>query len=218
MRTIVRRRHQVGRTLRDCRMRIKSLLRDKRAVPPADIGTRWTLRLRAWLEAVELTPLVRAVLDDLLEEMDQLKQRLARLDAALERIAEADGMIQQLLKIKGVGVITACTMRAVVGRFDRFRNGKQFARYCGLTPRNASSGERVADAGLIRAGDADLKTLLIQVAHRVVRTVPEWRRLEHGLIERGKPKCVAIVAVANRWTRRLWHDLRRVDSPLTMAA
>ncbi len=29
-----------------------------------------------------------------------------------------------------------------------------------------------------------------------------------GLLERGKPSCVAIAAVANRWTRRLWHELK----------
>lgn len=218
LRTLVRRRHQLGRMQRDTRMRIKALLRDKRIRPPAEVGMRWTLRLRAWLESVEIAPLGRIVLDDLLLELDQLRQRLVCMDQALTRIAASDGLIQSLLTIKGVGLITACTLRAVVGRFDRFRNGKQFARYCGLTPRNASSGERVADAGMVRTGDADLKLLLIQVAHRVVRFVPQWRCLEQRLLDRGKPKCVAIVAVANRWARRLWHDLKRIDEPLTLAA
>lgn len=218
LRTLVRRRHQLGRMLRDTRMRIKALLRDKRVRPPGEIGMRWTLRLRRWLESVELAALGRVVLDDLLEELDQLKQRVTRLDRALEQIAATDRMIEALMSIKGVGLITACTLRAVVGRFDRFRNGKQFSRYCGLTPRNASSGERMADAGIVRAGDADLKLLLIQAAHRVVRTVPKWRRLEQTLLDRGKPKCVAIVAVANRWARNLWHELKRIDVPLTLTA
>lgn len=218
LRTLVRRRHQVGRLLKDSRLRVKALLRDKRVSPPVEVGGRWTLRLRGWLESVELPPLARVVLDDLLGEMDQLRQRLARMDEMLSKIAQADGLIQSLLAIKGVGVVTACTMRAVVGRFDRFRSGKQFSRYCGLTPRNASSGERVADAGIVRAGDPDLKVLLIQAAHRIVRTVPEWARMEQRLMERGKPKCVAIVAVANRWARRLWHELRCHDAPLTLAA
>ncbi|MGH2610317.1 MAG: IS110 family transposase [Tepidiformaceae bacterium] len=218
LRTLVRRRHQLSRSLRDARMRIKSLLRDKRAHPPAEVGLRWTLRLRRWLQTVPLPSLARAVLDDLLEEMDAHRHRLARLDEMLERVAAGDRMMQSLMAIKGVGVVTACTLGAVVGRFDRFRNGKQFARYCGLTPRNASSGERMADAGLIRSGNPELKTLLIQVAHRIVRNVPRWREMERGLMERGKPKCAAIVAVANRWTRRIWHDLKSIDAPLTIAA
>lgn len=104
--------------------------------------------------------------------------------------------------------VTAWTLRAVIGRFDRFKNGKQLSRYCDLTPKNASSGERVADAGLVRAGDPTLKTVLIQVAHRLVRCAGEWNSLYLGLRERGKPACVAIAAVANRWTRRLWHELK----------
>lgn len=217
LRTLVRRRHQLGWSRRDTRQRIKALLRDKRTSPPAEVGTRWTNRFRHWLETVELQPLTRAVLDDLLGELDHLTACLGRLDLLLEQIAEADAMIQSLLRIKGVGLVTACTLRAVVGRFDRFRNAKQFSRYCGLTPRNVSSGERVADAGLVRAADATLKSLLIQVAHRVVRTEPHWRELERGLMERGKPKCVAVVAVANRWARRLWHELRSVDATATFA-
>jgi hypothetical protein len=97
----------------------------------------------------------------------------------------------RLRQIKGIGPVTAWTLRAVIGRFDRLRNGKQISRYCGLTPKNASSGERVADAGLVRAGDPTLKTVLIQVAQRIVRRDGEWNSLYLGLLERGKPARVA---------------------------
>jgi transposase len=213
LRTLVRRRHQLTDALRNAKLRIKALLRDKRVVTPEEVGTRWTLRHRRWLKELALPSMARAVLDDLLAEFDYHAACRARLDVLLERVAGTDGMIQRLMTIKGIGMVTACTLRAVVGRFDRFRNGKQFARYCGLTPRNASSGEHVADAGLVRAGDPGLKTMLIQVAHRVVRYVPKWRELQRGLLERGKAKCVAIAAVANRWTRRLWHDLKAMAEP-----
>ncbi len=47
----------------------------------------------------------------------------------------------------------ATVMRAVIGRFDRFRTGKQLSRYCGVTPYDSSSGKRQADVGLIEAGN-----------------------------------------------------------------
>jgi len=59
------------------------------------------------------------------------------------------------------------TIRAEIGRFDRFRTGKQMARFCGLSPHNASSGARQADAGLIRAG---LRRL---IDHDVTRRRPK---------------------------------------------
>lgn len=74
------------------------------------------------------------------------------------------------MTLAGVGLVTAATMRAEIGRFDRFDTGKQLARFCGVTPRNASSGARQADAGLIRAGNPQLRTLLIELAHRLIRT------------------------------------------------
>jgi len=77
----------------------------------------------------------------------------ARLLAAIEkRLTETtaeDAVVSKLQTYKGVGLITAVTLRAEIGRFDRFRSGKQLARFCGFSPRNASSGERVADAGLV---------------------------------------------------------------------
>lgn len=208
LRTLMRRRHQLTDALRRAKTRIGALLRDKRVATPAEIVTKWTLRHVAWLKELTLPPCARMVLDDLLAEIDYHAQRRDTLDARLEQVTAGDAMIARLRQINGIGPVTAWTLRAVIGRFDRFRNGKQLSRYCGLTPKNASSGERVADAGLVRAGDPTLKTVLIQVAQRVVRCEGEWNSLYLGLLERGKPACVAIAAVANRWTRRLWHELK----------
>ena len=107
----------------------------------------------------------------------------------------------------GVGLITAVTIRAEIGRFDRFRNGKQLARFCGLSPRNASSGQRQADAGLIKAGNPQLRVALIETAHRLLRFDDRWCKFGGRMLARGKPKCVVIAAMANRWIRGLHHQL-----------
>ncbi len=64
-------------------------------------------------------------------------------------------MVKKLMSLEGIGLITAVTMRAEIARFDRFDSGKQLSRYCGVTPRNASSGTKQADAGLVRAGQLE---------------------------------------------------------------
>ena len=101
----------------------------------------------------------------------------------------------------------AWMLAAWIGRFDRFKNGKQLARYCGLSPRNASSGARQADAGLINAANPALRAILIQAAHRLMRTSDRWATLANRLLKKGKPKCVVIAAVANRWVRSMHHRL-----------
>ena len=108
----------------------------------------------------------------------------------------------------GIGIVTACVLRAEIGRFDRFRTGKQLSRFYGLSPRNASSGDRQADAGLVKAASPLLRTTLIEAAHRLVRFQPQWRTLRDRLCEARKPVTVAIAAVANRWTRWLSQEAK----------
>jgi len=82
-----------------------------------------------------------------------------------------------------------------------------------VTPRNASSGARQADAGLIKACNPDLRKVLIELSHRIIRTKdPQGSQLAAGMLGRGKSKNVVVAAVANRWERWLPHELRR-DQP-----
>ncbi len=116
----------------------------------------------------------------------------------LEQWAEGEAVICKSRQWRGVGLVTAVTMRAEIGRFDRLPSGKQLARFCGVTPHNASSEARQANAGLIRAGDPPRRRVLIELAHRVIRMQDgRWPALAHKLLRQGKKNVAA--AVANRW-------------------
>ena len=93
----------------------------------------------------------RWLLEQQLEMIAFLGGQIAAADAHIKNAVADDPVVARLLSLEDVGLITAVTLRAEVGRFDRFDTGKQLARFCGVTPRNASSGARQADAGLIRA-------------------------------------------------------------------
>ncbi len=125
-----------------------------------------------------------------------------------------DPVVAQLVTLRGVGPVTAWALRAEVGRFDRFHSGKQLARYCGLSPRNASCGQRQADAGLIKAGSELLRATLIEAAHRLIRFDARWSALAATLRAAGKPACVVAAAVANRWVRSLFHQVE--GGPITL--
>ena len=55
-------------------------------------------------------------------------------------------------------------------------------------------------------GNHELRTLLIETAHRLIRTDERWTKLAARLSQRGKPTGVVIAAVANRWVRWLFHQ------------
>ena len=213
LRRLVRFRQQLADRRRDVKLRIGATLRDLRLVPPAGTGSRWTKRWLAWAAAVEVDDAsTRWILDEHLLELRQLGERITLAERRLTAHTADDPVVRRLLAQPGVGPVTAWVIRAEVGRFDRFRRAKQLCRFCGLTPCNASSNERQADRGLVKAGNPVLKSVLIEAAHRLARHDARWRALYARLRAAGKPACVALAAVANRWVRTLFHQMTSFDT------
>jgi transposase len=206
LRALVRYRQQLVRQRRDAKLRIAALWREARVTA---VGlSRWSRRRLAWVQGVAgLGSEARRVLDCRLADLKRLDEAIARVEARLAQVTADDPVVARLVALRGVGPVTAWAMRAEVGRFDRVRTGKQLARYCGLSPRNASSGPRQADAGLIKAGNALLRSTLIEAAHRRIRYDGRWKALAAALRAAGKPAWVVAAAVADRWVRWLYHQM-----------
>ncbi|MGE3818854.1 MAG: IS110 family transposase [Isosphaeraceae bacterium] len=200
LRTLVRYRQQLVDQRRAVKLRVTALLREARLAGPG--LRRWGRPWMRWLETAEgLGSEARFVMDRHLADLRSLDQRMVEV-------------VAQLVALRGLGRVTAWALRAEIGRFDRFGSGKQLARYCGLSPRNASSGQRQADAGLIKAGNELSRATLIEAAHRLIRFDDRWRALATTLRVAGKPACVVAAAVANRWTRWLFHQVS--GGPITL--
>jgi transposase len=209
LRRLVRHRSQLVRRRTDVKLKIRALLRENR-LKCAEFRP-WTKAWVGWLTSqAELSASDRWLAEDHLEEVATLGERIARVERRIKAAVADDPIVEQLLAIKNVGLVTAVTLRAEVGRFERFATGKQLARFCCVTPRNASSGARQADAGLVQAGNPELRKVLIELAHRLIRTCdPRWGKLAARMLGQGKAKNVVVAAVANRWVRWLHHELQR---------
>jgi transposase len=209
LRRLVRHRAQLVARRRDVKLRIRGLLRENRL--RCSDTSAWTIAWLQWLkDEAALSENDRWIIEEHLAEFEMLKKRIAIVESRLASATVDDPIVAKLLKQDGVGLVTAVTMRAEIGRFDRFTSGKQLARFCGVTPRNASSGARQADAGLIKAGNPGLRTVLIELGQRLIHRIKgRWADLAAGMLRRGKPKNVVVAAVANRWVRWLHHELRR---------
>lgn len=207
LRRLVRYRQQLVNERRDIKLRIGALLREQRVW--CSVARPWTKRWMAWIETCEdLGPESRWIMDRHLNRLVSLQNDLAAAELRLRKVTKSDPIVAKLLRLPGVGPVTAWALRAEIGRFDRFRTGKQLARFCGLTPRNASSGSRQADAGLIKAANPTLRALLIQAAHRLARTNERWSILAQTMRRAGKPENVIKAAIANRWMRWVFHQMQ----------
>jgi transposase len=213
LRTLTRYRQQLVDRRRNAKLRVTALLRDARVVEPK--SRRWGRAWMAWIARAEgLGSEGRWVVDRLLEELRDLDASIAAVEHRLTEVTAEDPIVAQLITFAFVGPVTAWTLRAEIGRFDRFSTGKQMARYCGLSPRNASSGQRQADAGLIKAGNEQVRATIIEAAHRLVRYDRRWGELAAKMRQAGKPACVIAAAVGNRWIRWLFYQV--AGGPITL--
>lgn len=209
LRHLVRHRANLVRQRKDVKLRIRGLLRENRL--KCRDARAWTKAWYQWLkEEAALSQSDRWIIEQHLEQLIFLEGQIAATMARIEMAVADDPLVGKLLTLFGVGLVTAVTLRAEVGRFDRFDTGKQLARFCGVTPRNASSGTRQADAGLIKAGNPGLRQVLIELSHRIIyREHGRWGNLANSMLQRGKPKNIVVAAIANRWTRWLHHEIQR---------
>jgi transposase len=213
LRTVVHYRATLVEQRRNTKLRIGGLLREQRIKAPEGVN-RWTRKWLEWLTKVApLSPAGRKVADALLAQLNYTIERIAEAETLLAEMTAEDPVVRRLMEMKAIGLVTATILRAEIGHFDRFANGKQLSHFTGLSPRNASSGQRQADAGLINSCNRMLRATLIEAAHRLIRLDPQWQHLAGRLRKKGKPVAVTIAAVANRWVRWLWHQMVHPQTP-----
>jgi transposase len=208
LRELVRYRQQLVHERRNTKLRVRALLRNQRLVGSMNA---WT---KAWLEWVRneapLPKHSRWVMTQQLSNLERLQQEIKQIEQRLEQVTKDDPLVQKLLEQEEVGLVTAVTLRAEIGRFDRFRSGKQLCRFCGLSPQNASSGARQADAGLVKASNPELRRVLIETGQRLANRSEMWSEFAARMRERGKSRSLIVATVANRWLRKLYHELKSV--------
>jgi transposase len=160
----------------------------------------------------KITPILRRLGTMYLEQLSALERWLAELNEQLHQMAAEREDCKLLTSIPGIGPIVATALVGTVGNPQQFRNGRQFAAWAGLTPRQRSSGGKTSLGSITKHGDVYLRTLFIQGARAVVRFVT--RRSDRqavwlqGLMQR-RHKNVATVALANKIARMAWAVLTR---------
>jgi transposase len=210
LRRLVRYRQQLVDYRRATKLRIRGILRDNRVRCLS--AAPWTQAWWSWVrESDKVSEQSRWVIGRQRLWLEVLREEIGAVERRLHQLTREDVVVTKLRQLPGIGPVTAWALRAEIGRFDRFRTGKQLSRFCGLSPRNASSGARQADAGLIKAGNPQLRAVLIQAAHRLMRYDTAWADLADKLLEAGKPKSVVAAAVGNRWMRWLFHQMQPVQ-------
>jgi transposase len=205
-RQVLRLRELLVRKTQALQSQIKSFLLQHGIDEPAGLG-HWSKKSVAALRGLVLLPELRFCLDLLLDELAHAQEQVQRVTVRLEELADADRHRKAttvLCSVPGVGVLTAAAFRLELPEPERFDHEGQVARMVGLAPQVRQSGETRREGGLLKSGNARLRTVLVEAAWRWVRydevAARRYRQLVGGTGSGKK----AIVAMARRLGVLLW--------------
>ena len=172
-------------------------------------------------EGAEHVPvLMQSTLQELIQEIEELAQRIKQVDRELSAYANTNKDAQALLSIQGVGIIVATALVARVPNIHNFKRGRSFSSWLGLTCREYSSGQTRRLSGISKQGDRYLRMLIIHgaraalmAARRKAANGKQLTRLETWAINTqarvGHNK--AAVALANKMARIIWAVWTRTE-------
>lgn len=159
-------------------------------------------RLHAWEYAV---PGVSGILGHVPRTLQGLREEVMR--KALE-VAEADPVVSRwlhaLTTLPGVGQVLALRILAYSGDMRRFHSSRAYAAFTGLTPRIYQSGDAPEKSAISRVGPSRLRSAFYMAALSAYRFDEERREWVDRMVARGKPKKVALTALAARLARAAW--------------
>jgi transposase len=201
-------------------------------------GAHWTVRHRNWMRTLEWDSLLlREVFDEYSTELQHCLQRLESLDRRVLALAQEDRYretVGLLGCFYGIDTMTAIVFLTELFDLTRFASPRQLMSYLGMTPSEESSGDCHYKGPITKSGNGRIRRLLVQAAwhyrHPQATTPktlrdrrkdqPQWainlaeraghrlRKRYWHLLNKGKPPCKVVVAVARELAGFLWAMLR----------
>lgn len=114
---------------------------------------------------INIPPGVRTSLEQTLQYLKELHAQLAKRDQQIALHLKTHPDAQRLTEIVGIGTLTASAVSSTVVDAKHYKNGRQFAAWLGLVPRQMSSGGKTKLGRTSRRGDTYLRGLLVQGAN-----------------------------------------------------
>jgi transposase len=149
----------------------------------------------------------------LLEMIESMTREIRAYDRKIEELSENEYPETALLRaVTGVGPITALSFVVTIEDPGRFAKSRSVGSYLGLRPRRWQSGEVDQQMRITKAGDKEMRQLLVGSAHYILGPFGpdcDLRRFGMRLAGRGgkAAKKRAVVAVARKLAvllHRLW--------------
>jgi len=161
-----------------------------------------------------LPTLVIAECQDLLTQIAEKTERIAVKTKTLKALAAETDTARRLQTMPGVGPLTALAVEAFAPDMTQFKTGRDFAAWLGLVPKQHSSGGKERLGHMTKAGQTDIRRLLIIGAMSRMNWLGQRSILDGSWLSRmltRKPKLLVAIALANKMARQIWAMLTKKE-------
>ena len=182
----------------------------------------------------QINALYKETLDEYMASYGEQEAKLERLDKRIEEISGQSRYHEKVKRLEcflGIKTHTALSLIVETGDFERFAKGNQYAAYLGLAPGENSSSDSIHRLGITKAGNKNLRQLLIEASGGICKGVigyksKDLRTRQNGntaqviayadkantrlrsryykFIRRGKKRNVAVAAIARELACFIW--------------
>jgi transposase len=162
----------------------------------------------------DLPMLVHEACRDLLAQIAETTVHIDARTVRIKALATETDSARRLQTMPGIGPVTALAVEAFAPEMTQFRRGRDFAAWLGLVPRQRSSGGKVRLGRVSKAGQADIRRLLIigamaRLTAHARRSIPQGSWLARMLEK--KPRMLVAIALANEMARTIWAMLTKEE-------
>lgn len=151
----------------------------------------------------------------LMQQIKSIGAQISELDEQVSEVSKKGHRAKLLQTMPGVGPITAMAIEAFAPPMETFRRGRDFAAWLGLVPQQNSSGGRARLGRVSKAGQHDIRRLLVIGAMTAIvgasrRGISEETWL--GKLMSRKPRILVAIALANKMARQIWAMLTKDEN------
>jgi len=118
----------------------------------------------------------------LVERLEVFRQLIVAVNQAVQQLTQEVAGRAPKVRPQGLGRLTHQVISSEVADWHRFENRRQVGSYAGLTGGVSSSGPRSADLSITKAGNARLRTALVELSWRLLLYQPRYY-----LVQKWKP-------------------------------
>lgn len=184
----------------------------------------WRKIIKEWNETDSIPRLLPVSelqrIEMMVDELEVLEKHLEKWQHVMQETEDAERkqaekneerfLIDALRSYRGIGEVISRSFAWEVCDFHRFKNGKHFSSYLGLTPTHFSSGKMFREQGISKQGNPELRRLAIQLAWLWHHWQPDseiTKKWSKQLKKKGRQRKTAIVAMARQLMVALYRDI-----------